>query len=90
MPPLPCWFQGRDALGTFIAERVFALSWRFLETSANGQPAMAAYQWDEATRTFRFNLVNVFELRGARVAGIHAFLDAKPAPFGLALSWPGA
>jgi RNA polymerase sigma-70 factor (TIGR02960 family) len=90
MPPLPCWFQGREALRTFLAERVFALSWRFLPISANGQPAMAAYQWDEATQTFRFNVVNVFELRGDRVAGIHAFLDANPAHFELPTSWPGA
>ena len=89
MPPLPCWFQGREALRLFLAERVFALSWRFLQISSNGQPAMAAYQWDEATKTFRFNVVNVFELRGDRVAGIHAFLDANPAPFELPTSWPG-
>ena len=90
MPPLPCWFQGREALRIFLAERVFALSWRFLEISANGQPAMAAYQWDEATKIFRFNVVNVFELRRDRVAGIHAFLDTNPEPFGLARDWSGA
>jgi RNA polymerase sigma-70 factor (TIGR02960 family) len=89
MPPLPCWFQGREALRIFLTERVFALSWRFLPISSNGQPAMAAYQWDEASKTYRFNVVNVFELRGDRVAGIHAFLDANPAPFELPTSWPG-
>jgi RNA polymerase sigma-70 factor (ECF subfamily) len=90
MPPLPCWFRGRDALRTFLAERVFALSWRFLATSANGQPAIAAYRWDAATQTFRLDVLNVLELRGERIAGIHAFLRVEPGPLRLAPVWPGA
>jgi RNA polymerase sigma-70 factor (TIGR02960 family) len=91
MPPLPCWFHGRGALRVFLAERVFALKWRFLETSANGQPAMAAYQWDDATSTYRLDVLNVLQLRGDRVAGIHAFLRIDAADqFGLPLVWPGA
>src|SRR5207253_1494049 len=39
MPPLPCWFRGREDVGVFFAERVFALRWKFVTTAANGQPA---------------------------------------------------
>ncbi|MDF2693845.1 MAG: polymerase subunit sigma-24 [Labilithrix sp.] len=90
MPPLPCWFRGSDALRVFLAERVFALKWRFLATSANGQPAMAAYQWDEASGTYQLDVLNVLELRGDRVAGIHAFLRIGGGPFALAAVWRGA
>lgn len=89
MPPLPCWFRGREAIRVFLSTRVFALRWRFLETSANGQPAMAAYKFDDATTTYRLDVLNVFELRGDRIAGIHAFLGIDAEPFGLPAVWPG-
>jgi RNA polymerase sigma-70 factor (ECF subfamily) len=28
MPPLPAWFDGRQDLGRFLAERMFATPWR--------------------------------------------------------------
>jgi ketosteroid isomerase-like protein len=90
MPPLPSWFQGRDAIRVFLVERVFALAWRFLATTANGQPAMAAYQWDEATKNYRFSVLNVFEFRGGRLAALHAFLAVDAGPFELPSAWPGA
>jgi RNA polymerase sigma-70 factor, ECF subfamily len=49
MPPVPLWYAGRADYGRFIA-RVFALrggGWRMLPTSANGQPALAAYCPDD-------------------------------------------
>jgi RNA polymerase sigma-70 factor (ECF subfamily) len=45
MPPAPLWYRGRDDYGRFM-ERVFRMrgtGWRAVLTSANGQPAMAAY-----------------------------------------------
>jgi RNA polymerase sigma-70 factor (TIGR02960 family) len=30
MPPLPAWFDGREDVGRFLAERVFATPWRLL------------------------------------------------------------
>ncbi len=50
MPPVPLWFAGRADYGRFIA-RVFALrgtGWRMVPTTANGQPALAAYCPDGA------------------------------------------
>ena len=48
MPPLSTWYQGRDAIGTFVATRVFAadargIARRRILTRANGQPALAIY-----------------------------------------------
>jgi RNA polymerase sigma-70 factor (ECF subfamily) len=50
MPPVPLWYVGREHYGRFIA-RVFAMrgtGWRMVRTSANGQPALAAYCPDGA------------------------------------------
>jgi len=44
MPPTPTWFAGRDAVFGFLTSRVkYAGSWHLLPTTANGQPAAAAY-----------------------------------------------
>jgi len=45
MPPVPLWYRGRAGYARFIT-RVFATrgtGWRMVVTSANGQPALAAY-----------------------------------------------
>jgi RNA polymerase sigma-70 factor, ECF subfamily len=45
MPPVPLWYRGREHYGLFM-ERVYRLNgtgWRMIPTSANGQPALAAY-----------------------------------------------
>jgi Sigma-70, region 4/SnoaL-like domain len=46
MPPLPAWFDGREDVGRFLAQRVFATPWRLAPIGANGQPAFACYQSD--------------------------------------------
>ncbi|HVL24654.1 MAG TPA: sigma-70 family RNA polymerase sigma factor [Thermomicrobiales bacterium] len=83
MPPLPAWFDGREAIRHFLEERMFATPWRFVPTSANGQLAFAAYQWrpgeagepEPADATFRLSAINVLTLRGDRIAEICGFLD---------------
>jgi RNA polymerase sigma-70 factor (TIGR02960 family) len=83
MPPLPVWFRGRDDIGRFIAERMFAAPWRMLPSWANGQPALACYQGD-ADGTFRLGAITVLSLRGDRVAWLAGFLDpALHVRFGL-------
>ena len=86
MPPLPSWYQGRDAIGTFL--RGWALSaekrWRLLPTSANGQPAVAGYLWDEQAGAFTPHEITVLTLRGSEIEEITAFLDPSLfEPFGL-------
>ncbi|GAB3849716.1 RNA polymerase subunit sigma-70 [Dactylosporangium cerinum] len=73
MPPLPAWFAGREAVGQFLAERVFATPWRLIPITANGQPALACYQYDG--QRFPLSAVNVLSLRDGQVSWIAAFLD---------------
>jgi len=88
MPPLPCWFYGLDDIRTFMTERVFKLKWRFVPAHASGQPAMAAYQWNAETGTYRFDLVNVFTVHGDKISAITAFLGSEASRFGLPAELP--
>jgi RNA polymerase sigma-70 factor, ECF subfamily len=75
MPPQPTWYQGREAVGTFLGLFPLRESRRFrlLATSANAQPAFAAYMWDEQTASFEAESILVLTLRGARIEEITAF-----------------
>jgi RNA polymerase sigma-70 factor (ECF subfamily) len=44
MPPLPAWFHGRENVGRFFAEGVFATPWRLVPIRVNGQLAFACYR----------------------------------------------
>jgi RNA polymerase sigma-70 factor (TIGR02960 family) len=73
MPPIPTWFDGRDAVARFFRERVFATPWRLVPLRANGQLAFACYQGPE----FRLGALNVVTLSGAEISEITGFLDPK-------------
>jgi RNA polymerase sigma-70 factor (ECF subfamily) len=89
MPPLPAWFDGRDAVGRFFAERVFATSWRLLPLRANGQPAFAGYWVAPGADRFTLSGINVLSLRAGRISWIASFLDpALHRRFGLAPQLP--
>jgi RNA polymerase sigma-70 factor (ECF subfamily) len=75
MPPLPAWFDGRDDIGRFLAERLFATPWRLAPVAANGQPAFACYQGDG--ERFRLGAVNVLSLRDGQISWIAGFLDPQ-------------
>ena len=75
MPPLPAWFDGREDVGRFLAERVFATPWRLVPIAANGQPAFACYQ-DDGER-FRLGAVNVLSLRDGQISWIAGFVDPQ-------------
>ena len=75
MPPLPAWFLGRDDIGQFFTERVFATPWRLLPIRANGQLAFACYQGDPDGDRFRLGAINVLSLRAGRIVEIAGFLD---------------
>lgn len=94
MPPLPAWFQGREDIGRFFAERMFATPWRLVPIRANGQLAFACYQGDGNGDSvgggayggrFRLSAINVLTLREGRIAGLTGFIDPGVRPrFGLA------
>ncbi|MFF3405709.1 sigma-70 family RNA polymerase sigma factor [Streptomyces sp. NPDC002742] len=62
MPPVLNWYVGPDAYVAFIA-RVFAMrgtDWRLRPTSANGQPALAAYVRTPGDDRHRLHTLQVF------------------------------
>jgi len=76
MPPLPHWYRGLDAVMDF-AVRVPLTgcgSWTHLPTSANGQPAVAAYLWDDGAGAHLGWSIDVLTLRGERIAEVTAFI----------------
>jgi RNA polymerase sigma-70 factor (ECF subfamily) len=86
MPPIPNWFQGREDVGRFFAERIFATAWRLRPMKANGQLAFACYQGP----SFRLGAMNVITLEGRSIVALTGFLDpAVHARFGLPATLPG-
>jgi len=78
MPPVPLWYAGRADYGRFIA-RVFAMrgaGWRMIPTSANGQPALAAYCPDD-TGTFRLHTLQVLTVTTLGIAHNVVFQDPQ-------------
>ena len=76
MPPLGSWFRGSEALRTFLAGWPLsgAWQWRVVRTTANGQPALGFYTWDEEAQTHLPFALNVLTLRGDRISDVTAFV----------------
>jgi RNA polymerase sigma-70 factor (TIGR02960 family) len=70
MPPMPSWFEGRDAVVRFFAERVFGRPWRLVPVSASGQVAFLCRQAPD----HQLSAVNVVTLREDKIAKITGFL----------------
>ena len=81
MPPIATWYSGRDAVAAFLARVPLDGSrrWRMTPTTANGQPCLACYLWDQADGAFTLHSLNVLTFEGAKIAEITVFLD--PATF---------
>lgn len=82
MPPLPSWYWGRDAIGTYLRTAVFSGAkrrWRAYPTRANGQTGFVLYQVDEAEGGYRAFSVEVVTFDDAQhprqIAEVTAFLD---------------
>jgi RNA polymerase sigma-70 factor (ECF subfamily) len=91
MPPLAHWYHGFEAVTDF-AVRVPLTgcgSWRHLPTSANGQPAVGCYLWNDDAGAHLAWSINVLTLRGEQIAEITSFIGRDHfAPFGLPDSLP--
>jgi RNA polymerase sigma-70 factor (ECF subfamily) len=89
MPPAPTWFSGRDDVLSFYRLRVsYADQWRMVATSANGQPAAAAYLRN-ADGLLMAHGVHVLTLTRTGVARVVAFRKPGLLPaFGLPGSMP--
>ncbi len=97
MPPVPSWYQGREAIRTILLAAVFPSGvqkrWRLYLTHANGQPAVALYRADEATEAYRAFGIQVITLDDARlprqITEITAFLGQElVTSFGFPLQLP--
>jgi RNA polymerase sigma-70 factor (ECF subfamily) len=78
MPPVPLWYRGRADYGRFIA-RVFAMrgtDWRMIRTSANAQPAVAAY-CRAADGSCQLHTLQVFTVSAAGIARNVVFQDPE-------------
>jgi RNA polymerase sigma-70 factor (ECF subfamily) len=73
-PPLRTWFAGRKTCVPFLRNRVLGSpgDWRMLATSANGQPAVAAYTRDQHG-DYRPYGICVLTLSGAGIRRISSF-----------------
>ncbi|MBF9067143.1 RNA polymerase subunit sigma-70 [Streptacidiphilus fuscans] len=79
MPPLPLWLLGPAHYGQFT-ERAFAMrgtNWTMRTTTANGQPALAAYLPDPATGGRRLHSVQVFSVTDGLLRHNVVFTDAR-------------
>jgi RNA polymerase sigma-70 factor (ECF subfamily) len=86
MPPQPSWYQGRDAIDVFLG--LWPLSpknhFRLMTITANGQPALAGYIWDQETGAFEPESILVLTLRDDSIEEITAFRNPELFPrFGL-------
>ena len=57
MPPIPSWYQGREAVRAILAVGPFGVDvsrrWRLYPTRANGEPAFVFYRADAASGSYR-------------------------------------
>ena len=85
MPPLASWFGPRTAIATFLAGFPLSGAWRWrhvVPVSANGQPAVGCYAWDETSGRFLPFALEVFTLGpDGKISEITAFVvRATPSP----------
>ena len=91
MPPIPHWYQGLHAVIDFATRIPLAGcgSWRHLPTTANGQPAVASYLWDDAAGAHLAWSIDVLTVGDDRITEVTAFVDpSHHHRFGLPASLP--
>jgi RNA polymerase sigma-70 factor, ECF subfamily len=76
MPPLASWFGGEESIRIFLEGWPLSGSWRWrpIPTSANGQPALAFYIWDEDEQAYMPFALNVLTFRGEQISDVTAFV----------------
>lgn len=76
MPPLSTWYAPRSTIEVWARESSLTGEWRWrvVLSSANAQPALAFYAWDEAAGAYLPFALNVLTLRGDRVSDVTAFI----------------
>jgi RNA polymerase sigma-70 factor, ECF subfamily len=76
MPPLATWYTPRETIAAWARE--FPMSgdwrWRAVLASANAQPALAFYAWDDPAGAYLPFALNVLSLRDGLVSDVTAFI----------------
>jgi RNA polymerase sigma-70 factor, ECF subfamily len=82
MPPLATWYRGRESIATWAATSPMngEWLWRAQLTSANGQPALGFYAWDEREQAHMPFALNVLTLHGSQVSDVVAFIARSAEP----------
>jgi len=85
MPPMPTWYDGREAIATFHSEQVFpAGEWRLVPVGVNRQPAVAIYLKRPGEAEHRALAFDLLRMEEGLVAEITAFVLPQLFPaFGL-------
>ena len=85
MPPYAGWQKGRDAVGeSWLMPGGPPPRLRYVPTSANGQVALATYQYGPEANRYTPIALDVLTLRGNQIADVIAFRDVGLFPrFGL-------
>ncbi len=77
MPPLPSWYQGRDAIRAFISATSLAGQaagrWRLLPIRANGGPGFAFYVRNEETGSYLPFALQLLRFEGELLADVTTF-----------------
>jgi RNA polymerase sigma-70 factor (ECF subfamily) len=81
MPPLATWYLGHESLRAFLANGPLSGAWRWsrIVTTANGQPAVAAYTWRADEGCFRPFALDVLTVRDDGIIGAVTSFIARSA-----------
>jgi RNA polymerase sigma-70 factor (ECF subfamily) len=89
MPPWACWYGGREAITRFLRDNALAQPWRHVVTRANGQLAVGCYGLNAEGTGYAFEVLDVLDLRGGRIASVTGFVTADlHVTFGLPAELP--
>jgi RNA polymerase sigma-70 factor, ECF subfamily len=76
MPPVPTWFQGHEALRSWLVSGPLTLRWRHAATRANGQLAVGCYMYSPDSGAYEPWVIDVLTLSPAdgKISAVTAFL----------------
>jgi RNA polymerase sigma-70 factor (ECF subfamily) len=79
MPPLGTWFGGREEIAIFLTGSPLGGDWNWkpIRVRANGQEALAFYQWDPEEGAYTRFALNVLTFRGSEIADVTAFITTE-------------
>jgi RNA polymerase sigma-70 factor (ECF subfamily) len=75
MPPMPTWFQGHEALRSWLTRDPLTRQWRHAATRANGQLAVGCYMYSAATGAYEPAVIDVLSLSAdGMISAVTAFV----------------